>query len=190
MVDLEHTTEPKSDQLNADDFLTGPKTIKITGVKVTGGDQPVSVYYENDAGKPFKPCKSMRRVLVRLWGKDGDSYAGKSLKLYNDPNVTWAGKAVGGIRISHMSDIKEPMKIALTICKGKRSPFEIKVLEVKEQVKLTDETLKEWTDKMKLAENKVDLIEIGGEINRLGLESDERRVKLLATYQELMEGFK
>jgi len=89
MTNLENTIVPKSDQLNVDDFITGPKTIKITGVKVTGGEQSVSISYEGDSGKPWKPCKSMRRVLIQVWGGNGDNYIGKSIALYVDPTVKW-----------------------------------------------------------------------------------------------------
>lgn len=125
--------EPKSDQINFDDFLTGTKTITITGVKSTGNvndQQPVSVGYQGDAGKPYKPCKSMRRVMVRVWGNDAAMYAGKSMTLYGDPNVIWGGQTVGGIRISHMSHIDEVINVPLTASKTKRLLYTIKPLKV------------------------------------------------------------
>ena len=71
MNDMASAIIPKSDQLNADDLLAGPITIKITGVTVKGGqEQPVSIHYEGDDGKPYKSCKSMNRVLVSAWGPD------------------------------------------------------------------------------------------------------------------------
>jgi hypothetical protein len=33
MLDLSDTIAPKSDQLNADDLIGGPRTITITGIK-------------------------------------------------------------------------------------------------------------------------------------------------------------
>lgn len=195
MVDLENTIVPKSDQLNADDFLTGPKTIKITGVKATNGDQPVSIFFEGDSGKPFKPCKSMRRVLIQIWGGDGDSYVGKSMTLYNDPTVKWAGKEVGGIRISHMSHMEEPKSIMLTIRKAVRQIFRVKVLEFKREMpkplaKLSDDDLTLWSDKIKATKTKDELIAISREINSMGLEADEKRIKLLEVYNETMNNFK
>jgi hypothetical protein len=85
--------------------LTGPITITITGVTVKGGgqEQPVAIHFEGDDGKPYKPCKSMSRVLVSAWGPDSSKYVGRSLTLYCDPKVKWGGMEVGGIRISHMS---------------------------------------------------------------------------------------
>lgn len=73
MTDMSKTIEPNSDQLNADDLLTGPRTITITDVKVReGSDQPVSVFYEGDNGKPYKPGKSMRRLMIAVWGTDSE----------------------------------------------------------------------------------------------------------------------
>ncbi len=130
-MDMSSTVIPKSDQLNADDLLSGPKTIKIARVSGTGNaDQPVAVHYEEDGGKPYKPCKSMRRVMIAGWGVDAATYTGKSMTLYRDPKVSFGGMEVGGIRISHMSHIKAPMQMALTVTKAKRAPYKVAVLAV------------------------------------------------------------
>mgnify|MGYP000952184106 CR=1 FL=1 len=77
-LDLSKTIAPKSDQLNADDMISGPRTITVTSVKLAAEDQPVSIHFVGDDGKPYKPCKSMRRVLVKAWGPDGAQYPGAS----------------------------------------------------------------------------------------------------------------
>lgn len=129
MTDLAQTIAPKSDQLNADDLITGPRTIVVTRVAAPGGDQPISIYYEGDDGKPYKPGKSMRRVLVQLWGSDGGAYAGRAMTLYRDPNIRFGGDIVGGIRISHMSDIDGTKTLALTVTRGQRKPHTVKPLK-------------------------------------------------------------
>jgi len=132
-LDMTKTTEPKSDQMNYDDFIGGgTKTIMIADVRSTGSSeaQPISIHYEGDEGKPYKPCKSMRRVMVHAWGGDGLKYIGKSLTLFGDPEVKWAGKNVGGIRISHMSHIENEMNISLTSSQGKRKLHQVKPLKV------------------------------------------------------------
>lgn len=127
--DMRSVIVPKSDQQNADDFISGPRTIKITGVAIQGGqEQPVAISFEGDSGKPYKPCKSMSRVLVASWGPDAKAYIGRSLTLYRDPTIKWGGLEVGGIRISHMSDIDTAMTMALTATKGSRKPFTVKPL--------------------------------------------------------------
>ncbi len=56
-MSLMNAIKPKSDQLNADDLLTGPRTITITEVvNRETPDQPVWIRYEGDGGKPYKPC--------------------------------------------------------------------------------------------------------------------------------------
>ena len=131
-MDMSATIQPKSDQLNADSLLAGPRTIKITAVtgNPSSAEQPVSVAYEGDDGKPFKPCKSMRRVMVHAWGPDARAYVGRSMMLFCDPEVRFGGMTVGGIRISHMSDIDGTLSMLLTATKGKRAPFVVRPLQV------------------------------------------------------------
>jgi len=120
MLDMRQTIIPKSDQLNADDLIGKELIIKIRDVKIINNpQQPVSIFYEGDNDKPYKPCKSMRRVLVHVWGADGKYYIGKSISLYRDDTVLFAGMAVGGIRISKMSHITESKELSLMMSKTK-----------------------------------------------------------------------
>jgi len=129
-ADLSRAIVPKSDQLNADDLIAGPRTITVSKVVVQSGvEQPVAIFFDGDGGKPWKPCKSMCRVLVNAWGADGANYAGRSITLYRDPNVKWGGMAVGGIRISHLSHISRQMVMALTETKGSRKPFTVNPIQ-------------------------------------------------------------
>lgn len=131
MSDMQQAIAPKSDQMNADDLIAGPRTIKITRVNVTGGpEQPVSISFEGDGGKPYKPCKSMSRVMVQVWGADSSKFVGKSMTVYRDPNVKWGGMAIGGIRISHITGIEKPLTVSLTASKGKWKPFTVQPLKV------------------------------------------------------------
>ena len=65
-TNLRDTIAPKSDRVNADDFLAGPETVTITAVKRGDADTPVAIHIEGR--KPYYPCKSMRRVLISAWG--------------------------------------------------------------------------------------------------------------------------
>lgn len=134
-IDMSHFIAPKSDQINADDLIGGPRTITIT--RVTGNEgnaeQPVNVFFDGDDGKPFRPCKSMRRVMVKVWGADTSKYPGRSMTLYRDPKVKWGGMEVGGIRISHMTDIDSPVVMALTESKQARKPYTVKPLTVEQR---------------------------------------------------------
>jgi hypothetical protein len=129
MNDMTAVIVPKSDQLNSDDLISGPRTIRITGVSIRPGtEQPVSIHFDGDNNKPWKTCKSMNRVLVHAWGADATAYVGRSVTIYRDPDVKWGGMKVGGIRISHLSNIEREMVMALTETKGKRTPFIVKPL--------------------------------------------------------------
>lgn len=124
--DISATLAPKSDQLNADDLIAGPMTITITDVKVGTGDQPVSIFFK-EGTRPYKPCKSMRRVLALAWGTDGRKYIGERLTLFRDPKAKFGKDEVGGIRISHVSGIAgESMVVMLTVSQGKKAPFIVK----------------------------------------------------------------
>ncbi len=128
MSDMLAAIAPKSDQINADDLIGGPITIKIAGVKITpSSEQPVAIQIDGER-KVYRPCKSMMRVMVAAWGPDSAAYVGQSLTLYREDSVTWAGVAVGGIRISAMSGIPGPMTLALSLNRKTRKPFTIKPL--------------------------------------------------------------
>lgn len=133
-MDISTTIAPKSDQLNADDLIAGPRTIVITRVfgNQDAPEQPVSVAFEGDGGKPYKPCKSMRRVMVHAWGPDASAYVGRSMTLYRDPDVRFGGMAVGGIRISHMSGIQKDMTVSLTESKAKRKPYTVRAMDTRD----------------------------------------------------------
>jgi len=127
MIDMSQFIVARSDQLNADDLLDAPRTITISKVTAApdAAEQPVSIHYEGDNGKPFKPCKTVRRIMVGVWGKDASKYVGRSMTLYRDPTVAFGGMQVGGIRVSHMSNIDEKKTVALMVTRGRKAPFTI-----------------------------------------------------------------
>ena len=129
---LKDTIVPKSDQLNADQLIGGPMTITVTAVRRGNSEQPIIVHYANEAGRPYKPCLTMRKVLIFAWGEDGEAWVGKSMTLYNKRDVKWGGVEVGGIRISHMSHIDGDIKLSLAVTRGKKDPVIIKRLDVRD----------------------------------------------------------
>ena len=126
---LRDTIIPNSNQLNADDLMSTTKIIKVTAVKRgSSAEQPVSIEYEGMTGNPFKPCKSMRRVLIAAWSEDGREWVGRSMKLFCDPEVKFGGVKIGGIRISHLSHIDGDKQILIATSRGKRSDYSVKKL--------------------------------------------------------------
>lgn len=129
-MNITDTIDPKVDQLTADHLIGRTLTIRVTDVRLAAGEQPCEIRYEGDNGLPYRPGKSMRRVLVHCWGGDVKLYAGRSMTLYRDDDVQFGGLKVGGIRISHLSDIKEAMTLALTAKKGSKKAFKVQPLRV------------------------------------------------------------
>jgi len=129
MTDLSLTLDAKVDQLTADELLGGPRTITVT--RVSGNDdpaQPISISFEGDNGKPFKPCLTMRRLLVGVWGPDGSKYIGRSMIVYRDPEVQFGGIKTGGVRISHVDGLTEKKTLNLTKTRGKKAPIVVQPL--------------------------------------------------------------
>jgi hypothetical protein len=133
-TNLRDTVIPKSDQLNADDLLVGPMDITVTKVRRgSGKEQPVDVHWKGGEGRPFKPCKTMRRVLIAAWTDDGAAWVGRSMRLYCDPDVTFGDVRTGGIRISHMTDIQsDPLILVLTATRGRKKEYRIQRLVLDE----------------------------------------------------------
>ena len=127
MTPLEEALAPRSDQLNADDLIPGPRVLKITGARISNEDRGkrVVIDYEGGKGKPWKACKTMGRAMVLAWSiTDESQLVGKSVRVYRDPDVKFGDQgAVGGIRISHMSDIAGPVTMKLTVSQGKKGTF-------------------------------------------------------------------
>jgi len=128
-MDVSAALQAKSTQLNALD-LGGETVVTVTAVKVTNTDQPVTVNFQGDNGKPWMPSLGMRRVLAECWGKDSSQWVGRSACIYCDPSVKWAGKEAGGIRIKALSHIdKKGHKTILRESRQKTVPYLVEYLE-------------------------------------------------------------
>jgi len=127
-MDMTAMIEPRSDQLNADDLITGPRTVTIERVSAGSSEQPMDCHLVETPGRAYRPSKTMRRVMASAWGTETDAWNGQRLTLYREPTITFGRDAVGGIRISHMTGITSPLKIALTVTRGKRETFTVEPL--------------------------------------------------------------
>ena len=140
--DLSNTIISKSDQLNADDLVGTDRVITVTGVKRGNAENPVVINYQGDDGRPFKPCKTVRRILIAAWGEDGNHWIGKQMRLFCDPTVVYAGQAVGGIRVSALSDINKPLSVKLALTRGKKKEHIINVLQPEQKPPYTPDGFK------------------------------------------------
>jgi len=127
MPDISHTLIAKSDQLNAAD-LARPVVITVRSVRVVDEEQPVCIDYGENR-PAWKPCKGMRRLLAQVWGTDTDTWIGHRVELFNDNGATWAGKAVGGIRVSAISGIDRGMSYNMRTSKKSHTMYKIAPME-------------------------------------------------------------
>jgi len=149
MSTLAEALAPRSDQLNSDDLIPGPRVLKITNAKIVNDARQLKVVlnYEGDNGKPWKPCKSMGRAMVMAWGiTDESQFVGRSVQVYRDPEVSFGDqKQIGGIRISHMSHLERDASVKLTVSQGKKAIFTFKPLVTEQPpAPKARQTAEEW----------------------------------------------
>lgn len=149
IANLRDTIVPKSDQINSEQLISGPMTITVTDVRRGSEDQPLIINYYGDNGRPFKPCKTMRKVLIFAWGEDGRMWPGRSMTIYNNPEIMFGGMKVGGIRISHMTDIERDIQMSLTSTKGKKAPVTIHRLDLSALINAAQGGMKSLQDAWK-----------------------------------------
>jgi hypothetical protein len=127
-VDISDAILARSDQLNAIDLLE-PVIVTVVEVRAGNAEQPVHIVTDRyGKERPFKPSKTVLRDLGKAWGKEAQAWVGRRMELYNEPTVLWAGKPVGGIRVSGLSHIPGPIKTAHTIARGKYQEVTIRAL--------------------------------------------------------------
>ena len=144
MNDMSSTIVAKSDQINASDLIGTPRTVTVKEVRIKAGDeQPVTILIEGD-NKAFRPCKGVRRLLVRVWGADASKYIGQSMTLFCDPKVTWAGKEEGGIRVSHMTGLDEKIVEYMRISRAATKPYPIMPLVAQQKQGQARQTAEQW----------------------------------------------
>lgn len=124
------TAEPRSDQWNADDFIGGPRTFTIAGVKPGSAEQKYDIELVEGQGRAWRPPLTVLRLLLAAWGDDATAWQGRRVTLYRDEKVRFGPESVGGIRVSHMSDLPggKPLTVRLTTSRGKKSPVTVEPL--------------------------------------------------------------
>jgi hypothetical protein len=132
MVNVRQTIVIKTDRLNADDLIGGAtRTITVAGAKIVSDPaQPFAISFQGDGGKPYYPCLSMRKLLMDCWGEETDGWIGHSMTLVRDDKVKYGKDEVGGLRITHMTHIPKDTTLALTVTRGIKKPYTVKVLRV------------------------------------------------------------
>ena len=123
MIDVRPATLARTDQHNAED-LGEAKTFTIGKVSVVAGEQPVTIGLRETPEKHYRPCKTMTRVLVAMWGHDGEAWVGQRITLYVDPEVRFGADRTGGLRISHAS-IPKKIVAQVKTTRGQRGTWTV-----------------------------------------------------------------
>lgn len=127
-MDVSETLVPKSDQLDAVDLASGPQTFTIEKVSKGNADQPLNVKLK-EFPRVWRPSKNMRRVLAFCYSTDATQWENKRVTLFCDPEVVFGGVKVGGIRISHASDIGGQKNVPLILTKGRSTMYPVQPLK-------------------------------------------------------------
>jgi hypothetical protein len=124
------TADPRSDQWNADDFIGGPRTFTIAGVKPGTAEQKYDIELVEGQGRVWRPPLTVLRLLLGAWGDEASVWAGRRVTLYRDESIRFGSDAVGGIRVSHMSDLPDgkPFSTKVTTSRGKRGKISVEPL--------------------------------------------------------------
>lgn len=190
-MDLSETLAPKSDQLDYEDLIAGPRTFTIKGVRRGNAEQPVQIdLVEFD--RPWRPGKTMRRLLVAVWGADSAEYVGRQVTLYGDPTVKFGGIAVGGTRIRAVSHIDTPITVMLMVSRGKRQEYVVKPITdaaPDTSPTLSDDVAGDWVATIQSAGSLSELQSIWQDANQQKVAHDPRLIEAKdERKQELSEG--
>jgi len=79
-----------------EDQICTIKTVKLE--EIMGSDTKWVLYFSEHA-KGMVLNVTTIRVLEGAFGDDSDNWIGKRVKVYVDPNVSFQGRVVGGLRI-------------------------------------------------------------------------------------------
>jgi hypothetical protein len=150
-MDISQAIIAKSDQVNAIDLVMGSQTVTVVEVTEGNAEQRVNIITDVfGPGRPFKPSKTVLRILAQAWGRETNDWVGHSMTIYRDPAVKWAGEEVGGIRVSALSHIDKPFTLNLPTSKGKHAKATVTPLATPKP--------RDWTAETELAGNDVDAL--------------------------------
>src|SRR5690625_4121085 len=122
------TAEPRSDQINYEDFVGGSKVFTVAGVRNGTAEQKYDIGLEGEQ-RVWRPPLTVLRTLIACWGDDAEVWQGRQVELYGDPSIRFGKDAVGGIRIKALSHLDEPKTVTVTVARGKRQKITIQPLQ-------------------------------------------------------------
>ncbi|WP_062077754.1 hypothetical protein [Demequina globuliformis] len=122
--------KPRSDQWNADDFIGGPRTFTVSHVVEGVAEQPYDIHFSDGEGKAWRPPNGVLTLLIEAWTDETSTWKGRRVTLYRDPAVRFGKEQLGGVRVSHMSDLPggKPFTAHVTVSRGKKGPMTVQPL--------------------------------------------------------------
>ena len=149
MADIRAAIQPRSDQLNYEDFLSGPAVLTIERTedyRDEKGQPRVAIHMVEYPGRPFKASKTNVKLLAIAWGEDDTDWPGRRVQLSADPTVTYGGKAVGGICVTALSHLPQRFTAKLSVARGKKKDFPVEVLPDMPPIPDDVQTLAQYQD--------------------------------------------
>ena len=149
MADIRAAIQPRSDQLNYEDFLSGPAALTIERTedyRDEKGQPRVAIHMVEYPGRPFKASKTNLKLLAIAWGEDDTDWPGRRVQLSADPTVTYGGKAVGGICVTALSHLPQRFTAKLSVARGKKKDFPVEILPDMPPIPDDVQTLAQYQD--------------------------------------------
>ena len=149
MADIRAAIQPRSDQLNYEDFLSGPAVLTIERTedyRDEKGQPRIAIHMVEYPGRPFKASKTNVKLLAIAWGEDDTDWPGRRVQLSADPTVTYGGKAVGGICVTALSHLPQRFTAKLSVARGKKKDFPVEILPDMPPIPDDVQTLAQYQD--------------------------------------------
>ena len=149
MADIRAAIQPRSDQLNYEDFLSGPAVLTIERTedyRDEKGQPRVAIHMAEYPGRPFKASKTNLKLLAIAWGEDDTDWPGRRVQLSADPTVTYGGKVVGGICVTAVSHLPQRFTAKLLVARGKKKDFPVEILPDMPPIPEDVQTLAQYQD--------------------------------------------
>ncbi|MFC4717765.1 hypothetical protein ACFO7V_16710 [Glutamicibacter bergerei] len=105
-----------------------PIVATIENVRQGDGTKPVIIDLVGMNGRPWIPSLGMRRIIAKAWGTETNDWIGRLVKLVNNPEVVYAGQAVGGVEIIALSHIEKAFTVPKRVSQKKTVPHHVEVL--------------------------------------------------------------
>lgn len=124
------TAEPRSDQINADDFVGGARTFTIAKIEPGRAEKKYDISLAEVDGRYWRPPLTVLRLMIAAWGDEASNWIGQKVTLYRDPDVRFGSDLVGGVRISHMTNLpgNQALELPLAEKRGRRAMHTVQPL--------------------------------------------------------------